>query len=147
MLTALVAAVSLAPTVVVKPFVDGTARAAYFLQSLVGVHGVLDGNLIMLPERTLLVSRDCTAVYLVVIFTSLVACYRAPRSDKLRALAIGVPTLLLCNMVRLVGAGVVAQRWPSAFEVVHDYVFVVALMFAVVALWLAWVRTVRSVES
>jgi exosortase/archaeosortase family protein len=147
MLAVLVAAIALAPVAVVRPILDGTAQIAHALLDTVGVNSVLDGNLILMPERTLLVSRDCTAAYLLAVYTSLVMCYRASRRDKLRALTVGVPVLLAANMARIVGAGVVAKYSPASFEVMHDYVFVVALMFAVIALWLFWIRTVKSGES
>jgi len=144
LLAVLVSAVSLLPVAAIRPLSDGTALMAHRLLSMVGLRASLLGNEIRLPGRTLLIAPDCTGAYLLAVFAALVITYNAPLRDKLRALAIGVPSLLGLNMARLVGAGLVAVYLPSSFEFLHDYIFVVLLMFAVLALWLLWLNGLRE---
>ncbi len=108
--------IAVAPVAIVRPVADTTASIAAGLISAVGIDNVVDANYIYLGPRTLLVGRDCTAAYLIAVYAALVLTYPSSRRDKLIAFAVGVPALLVANMVRLVGAGVAAQYAPAAVQ-------------------------------
>jgi archaeosortase B (VPXXXP-CTERM-specific) len=141
-----VVAVAIAPVSVVKPAADGTAAVAGAVIGAVGIDNTVDANLIYLDKRTLLVGRDCTAAYLIAVYAALVLTYPASRRDKALAFAVGVPALLLANMLRLVGAAGAAELFPSRFEIIHDYVFQVLLALSVLVVWLVWIDRLRANE-
>jgi archaeosortase B (VPXXXP-CTERM-specific) len=113
----------------------------------VGIDNLVDANLIYLDKRTLLVGRDCTAAYLIAVYAALVLTYPSSRRDKLIAFAIGIPALLVVNMARLVGAGVVAEYLPNQFDLIHDYIFQVLLALSVLLVWLVWIGRLGTHEA
>ena len=147
LLVIFVIAISLAPVWIVAPVADTTARIAGSLIAVVGIENIVDANLIYLGSRTLLVGRDCTAAYLIAVYAALVLTYPSTRRDKLIAFGVGVPGLLVINMARLVGAGVVAEYLPTRFDLIHDYIFQVLLALSVLLVWLAWIARLRTHEA
>jgi archaeosortase B (VPXXXP-CTERM-specific) len=147
LLVIFVIAVGLAPVWMVSPVADTTAVVAGKLIAAVGIDNLVDANLIYLDKRTLLVGRDCTAAYLIAVYAALVLTYPSSRRDKLIAFAIGIPALLVVNMSRLVGAGVVAEYLPNQFDLIHDYIFQVLLALSVLLVWLVWIGRLGTHEA
>jgi archaeosortase B (VPXXXP-CTERM-specific) len=143
-LAALVTLVALSPVGMIRPLQDGTAAVTAALLRLAGVDVRLTGNMLHLDAGTLLITRDCTGLYLVAVFAALVVAYPAARRKCLGALSWGVPALAALNLVRLLGAGLILQYVPGAFSVVHDFLFQVVLMLSVLLLWFVWLSRLES---
>lgn len=143
LLVLFVVAVVLMPLSVLRPIADGTATVAGAAIRAVGISNVVNSNSIFLSKRTLQIGRDCTGAQLIAVFAALVLTYPSSRRDKLWALGVGIPALLVFNMFRLVGAGFAAEYFPNYFDVIHDYVFQVLLALSVLFLWLLWVSRLR----
>ena len=58
-----------------------------------------------------------------------------------KAVALGVPLLLLLNGVRLVSLFYIGHWWAQAFETAHLLVWQSLLVFLTLLLWLLWAAT------
>jgi archaeosortase B (VPXXXP-CTERM-specific) len=91
-------------------------------------------------EFALRIIRECTAVSPLVLWLAAVLAFPCPARDKVWAVAIGAPILVLVNVVRLICLFWVGLLRPDAFETAHVLVWQSLMVLAVVGLWLVWVR-------
>lgn len=118
------------------PITHAVAGAARAGARLLGTDAAVQGNLILLPSRTLEVDPQCTAVDLMAVYAALVLAYPFAWTKRLAALLVGSVMLQVANIVRLVAvawvAGFLDQR---SFMLVHDYLFEFAMVFVVLMMW------------
>jgi exosortase/archaeosortase family protein len=127
------------------PLMPATAAAAAALVRLAGIPVSLVGRELFLSTRTLLIDLDCTALTIAALYTALVVAYPLSVRTRLLALAIGLPTILLANLIRLLGVAVASEHLsPWMFAFAHDYLFKVAMMLVVVGLWATWLQIARG---
>ena len=118
--------------------IHATASLTYSLVRLTGLPAVASGNQIVLSNRVLLINADCTGFFIIAVFAALVLAHPAPWREKGLALMVGVPVILVANLVRLVAVAHVAVSFPAAFTVVHDYIFQVGMVLLAAAVWWWW---------
>lgn len=124
---------------------DLTTRAAGLLIGWVGIHATLSGNQIFLATRVLEIDVDCTAISIAALYAALVIAYPLSIRTRLLALAVGVPVIAVVNLLRLVAVAVASEHLnPVAFSFAHDYLFKVAMVLVVVALWASWLQIARD---
>lgn len=127
-----------------QPVMRATASLTGACASLTGVNAVVSGNEVRLASRILRIDVDCTGIALMTVFSALVLAYPLAAKRKLLGLAIGLPVLVVANLIRLTAvaqlSGPLSDR---AFLFVHDYLFQIGMMLVVILLWatyLAWAR-------
>jgi archaeosortase B (VPXXXP-CTERM-specific) len=120
-----------------------TARVSATLMSATGVHAVLSGTLIRIPNRILAIDLACTGITIVALYCALILAYPVRWSYRLLGIAIGVPAILLANLVRIVAAAHVSATAPSAFTFVHVYLFQVGMVLVVAFIWAGWLSLGR----
>lgn len=123
-----------------------TQSVSFFLMSLVHLPVAIEGSTIRLPNESLIITLECTAVYLVILFAALILAYPATWRSKRMGLLIGIPAIFVMNAIRLLVVGVVSYLFPSLFELVHDYVWQVLFVIMVFLLWLVWMEKVVALE-
>jgi exosortase/archaeosortase family protein len=121
----------------------GTTAVATTVVRWVGIPATRSGTLILLPGKTLAIDLACTAIFIVALYTAIVLAYPVSIPQRLLGMAIGVPIILLGNILRLVAAAEVARIAPSSFAFFHDYLFQVGMVLITVAAWAAWLSLVR----
>jgi exosortase/archaeosortase family protein len=121
------------------------ARAATALIRGVGIPATLSGNQIFLATRTLRIDLDCTALPIAALYSALVIAYPLPIRSRLLALGIGLPVIAIANLLRLLGVAVASEYMsPQVFVFAHEYLFKIAMVFVVVALWAVWLQMARG---
>lgn len=120
-----------------------TAQASTALITLTGETATLSGTLIRLPNRTLAIDFACTGLMIAAMYCALVLAYPIKPHYRLLGVAIGVPTLLVANLIRIVTVAHVSVSAPGAFAFVHDYLFQVGMVLVAAVLWAAWLSLGR----
>lgn len=83
----------------------------------------------------------CTGILpAVCLAVSILAHPTRSRRSKLVGLALGIPLLVLLNLVRLVHLFLIGVYSPGLFDVAHTFAWEGVMIAAVVALWLVWRR-------
>jgi exosortase/archaeosortase family protein len=114
-----------------------TAQSAAYALSLLGAQGRAYGDLVGSTLGSFRIVSECTVLYPAIIFVS--AVLAAPASWKERALAsIGLPILVVVNLVRIVSLCYIAHAFPDALEVAHYVVWQSLMIFFTLFLWLLW---------
>lgn len=85
--------------------------------------------------------NECTAIdYVVILATAMLLYTRHSISYRLLGLILAVPMILLANACRLLMSGVVGSISRSAFDFVHEYLWVIGFALIVFAIWSLWVN-------
>lgn len=127
------------------PLMMATAAGAAGLVRLVGLPVTLAGRQLLLASRTLQIDLDCTAITIGALYAALVVAYPLSARTRLLALAVGLPTIALANMMRLLGVAAASEYLsPGVFLFLHDYLFKVAMILVVMGLWAAWLQIARG---
>ncbi len=95
------------------------------------------------PSRPVVVSAECSAADAIALFLGVTLAYPAPWRSRLHAAAGGVALILGLNTVR-VGTLLRAAASPSLFEVLHRYVWPVALVLAAAGYAFLWMRATEA---
>jgi exosortase/archaeosortase family protein len=127
-----------------SPLIEYTVAASVYLMNLAGLDPLVSvlGDRVLLKSRTLVITLECTAIFIMALYWSLVAVYPAPIKRKLGGLAFGLPAIVLANLLRLLILALVSERLPGYFDYVHDFLWQVAFILLTAALWIFW--TTRS---
>ncbi|HVZ74967.1 MAG TPA: archaeosortase/exosortase family protein [Polyangia bacterium] len=91
-------------------------------------------------RTTLTVAKNCDAMDINILFAAAVVASPAPWRRRALGLLVGLPALVVVNVVRIATLYFVELRAPRAFEVVHAEVWPLALVAIAVAAFLSWSR-------
>ena len=80
----------------------------------------------------------CDGVLPAMIFLSAVLAFPSRWIDKGWGILIGLPSIFLINLVRLVSLMLVGAAWPGVFEQVHIYVWQALVITLSMVVWVFW---------
>lgn len=133
---------------VLKPvLIRWTAGWTAALLQLLGAEGSAHGSIVSSSYRDLQVIYECTAVFPVAIFIAGVATFPRPWRARAMGLAMGVPVILIINLIRLASLVYVDHFLPGALEDVHHIIWPSVLLFLVVVVFLTWVRVTHELSA
>jgi exosortase/archaeosortase family protein len=125
-----------------------TASLTGACSAATGVVVTVRGNEIFLATRILSIDLDCTGLSLAAIYAAIVLAYPLSAKSKVIGLAVGLPIIFVANFARLVAVVQLSGRLgDDAFLFVHDYLFMVAMVAAVVAVWAAFLSWAKRNAS
>lgn len=111
------------------------------LIKLSGLRVVQESNTIYLTNSTWLVTTECTAIFIMLIFSSFIFVYPASGKQKGIALLAGIPFIFGVNVLRLYCMAWIDYLKPQYSELFHNY------MWQVVFMWLVWIDKVVNRET
>jgi exosortase family protein XrtF len=83
--------------------------------------------------------EGCNAVSVMILFVSFIfAFYKGIKTFIFTI--VGLLTLYVMNVLRIVGLNIVVSDHPDYSKMVHDYVFPAVIYGTVVLLWLVWIK-------
>lgn len=105
----------------------------------------LDDSLICLPERNLAITLECTGIFLITTFISLMLATPSKNTkEKIFFILSGSFLIYAINILRIVLAALVSFYLSSYFDLIHNYVFTTLLVLFVAALWIIWLSKVET---
>ncbi len=121
-----------------------TARSLGWALSVFGAHGETVGDTVTgrgsSGEFSIRIIRECTAESSVILLVAAILAYPCTWRDRAIGLALGVPCVLLLNLVRLTSLFWVGLVRRELFETAHLVVWQSLMVLAVVGLWLLWTQ-------
>ncbi len=112
-----------------------------------GLHCVRDSNTLYLTNGTWLVSTECTAIFIMLIYSSFVFVYPASMKQRGIALLAGIPFIFGANVLRLYCMAWIDYLKPQYSELFHNYMWQVVFIVIVVFMWLVWIDKVVNRET
>jgi archaeosortase B (VPXXXP-CTERM-specific) len=119
-----------------------TAQTTTGLVYLFGIEAVQDNTIIHLANDVWKVNTECTAITIMIVFTSFVAVYDTSLKAKSIGLLAGLPFIFAANLTRLLIMAFIDKFIPAYSQYFHDYLWQVAFIIMVVVMWLVWLEKV-----
>lgn len=123
---------------------------SYVITALIkicGLHALRDSNIIYLANSTWIVTTECTAIFIMLIYSSFVLVYPASVKSKGIALMSGIPFIFGANILRLYCMAWIDYLKPQYTEFFHNYMWQAVFIVMVVFMWLVWIDKVVTRES
>jgi archaeosortase B (VPXXXP-CTERM-specific) len=114
---------------------------------LSGLQATVDSNTIYLTNSVWLVTTECTAIFIMLIFTSFILVYPSSLKAKGLALVTGIPFIFGANIMRLFMMAWIDKLRPQYTDYFHQYVWQVVFIVMVVFMWLIWIDKVVNREG
>jgi archaeosortase B (VPXXXP-CTERM-specific) len=130
-----------------NPLREYTTAVTSFLLGKLSIANTVNGYAITLRNDSWVVTQECTAINVVILFVSFVLAYSASLRSKLLALFAGIPLIVASNIVRLVTLGLLTEYLPQKAHFLHDFVWQTVFVSLVIAMWLLWIDLVVKRES
>jgi len=129
---------------------DGFARYLALYARLAGLvlrvfdSGVrVTGNDIV-GRVSLTVAKNCDAMDVSLLLVAAIVAFPAPWRRRLVGIGVGVASLTVINVLRIVSLYYVDVHWPRAFEVIHAEVWPLAMVALAAATFLSWCRWAQA---
>jgi exosortase/archaeosortase family protein len=92
-------------------------------------------------ERLVIVT-ECTGLYTTVIFCSIIGAYPARIGEKIAGLLIGIPSIHILNLVRMVVVSLVLYHRRELFGLFHGYLWQVGFVIFMLLLVIFWMTKI-----
>ncbi|HYV84819.1 MAG TPA: archaeosortase/exosortase family protein [Patescibacteria group bacterium] len=117
------------------------ATASAWLLAFLGPATAL-GSYVTFRTFGAMVEGACDGVQPASIFLCAVLAYPSRWTDKAWGIAIGVPVVMLINLVRVTTVVACGAYWPDLFERVHLYGWQALVIVLTIAVWVLWAELV-----
>ena len=118
------------------------AREIAFCLDLLGYRFNLDGSSLLFHTghgaEKLIVITECTGLYTTIIYFSIIGAYPARLGDKALGLLIGIPSIHILNLARMVFISLVLYHRQELFDLFHGYLWQVGFAIFMVLLVILW---------
>jgi len=108
--------------------------------SLFGADATRRGATIVYRSAAFRVIDECTGIEVIGLFMAAVLAFPSAWRHRLLGLALGIPALLLVNLVRMVTLIMVGASSAKALDIGHVYVWPVIVLTMAMVIWLHWAR-------
>jgi exosortase H (IPTLxxWG-CTERM-specific) len=126
---------------VVIPFTRGIAVLTAWLLGRLGVAAVSSGTIVGTQSFQVAIHNNCNAIYETALFTAAVLAYPATWRERAWGAALGVVTLYLVNLVRVLSLIYVGSNFRRYFDASHIYIWQSLFIAFTLGLWLYWAGT------
>jgi exosortase/archaeosortase family protein len=130
----------------IRAYLGVYASAGAFLFDLFGLDARASGTTLFVDSKAVEVVRGCDAMEPIAFFMAAVIAIQVPWRAKLLGLGLGVPALVLLNLVRIMTLALVSARRPSFFETAHVTVGQTIFVLCTLCLWFVWAQRATRVE-
>ena len=124
---------------------ESTAVVALWAVRAAGLSVTLAGGTgLVLRNHILRIDLACTAIDWLVLFAVAVAVVPVAANRKKTALLVGLPTIAVLNVLRLVAVALVSEYSPQQFAFVHGVVLQASIAVSVSSMWVAFLWASRN---
>lgn len=108
-----------------------------------GADATVADTIVRTQHAALDINHECTAVFVLLVYTMFVLAYPAPWAQRLRGSLVGWITLLAINLGRLVVLTIIASERPDWFGYFHEIFFQGLFISILAILATVWTEQVR----
>jgi exosortase family protein XrtF len=122
--------------------IENTTDISIFILKVLGFDVFSSGIRLMGIDGTggLWVGNSCNGVSLFALFTGFILAYPGSIKRKLIFIPLGIITIHLCNILRVIGLAITQLYFPEATDFNHTYTFTIFVYGYIFLLWMFWVN-------
>jgi exosortase H (IPTLxxWG-CTERM-specific) len=108
--------------------------------SLFGADVTRRGATIVYRSSAFKIIDECTGVEVIGLFVAAILAFPSAWRHRLLGLALGIPALLVLNLIRMVSLIFIGAGSTKALDFGHVYVWPVIVLTMALGIWLYWAR-------
>jgi len=120
------------------------ARISAWILDLLGENAGCREFLVFTSKFQLEIRKGCDAIEPSALLVAAVLISPATKRQKLTALAVGVPILLVVNLVRIISLYYTGVHYPESFEMVHVDIWQPGFVALTLIVWALWAASVMA---
>jgi exosortase/archaeosortase family protein len=124
-----------------------TAQTATKVIQFFGLPAMQSNANIYLKNTVLVVNPECTAIFIMIIFSCLVAFYQTSLKSKIIGILAGLPIIFAVNLIRFVIMALLDRYRPVYLAYFPTSLWQAALIVMAVFMWMAWTISVAKHET
>ena len=128
-------------------FARTTAHATATVLSLLGEAVRVDGVSLYSPLLNMRIVSECTAITPTIVFSAAILAFPSSIPAKLKGLLLGVVTLYLINLVRVVSLYYIGTHSPDHMEFAHIVVWQSIMILVAIGLWSVWAARYSEIRN
>jgi exosortase H (IPTLxxWG-CTERM-specific) len=98
------------------------------------------GNSLYYNGAAFKVVDECTGIEVMMLFVAAVLAFPSPWRHRLFGLGVGIPALVLLNLIRMMTLLWIGTTSREALEYAHVYVWPTITLTVTLGMWLYWAR-------
>jgi len=111
------------------------------VMNLAGADVTHSDEIIVYRSNSFEVLADCTGIEVMGLFAAAVLAFPSLWRRRAAALAVGIPALMVLNLMRMISLIYIGARSATALHYGHLYVWPVVLLTVALGMWLQWARS------
>jgi exosortase/archaeosortase family protein len=126
------------------------AKITALILGVLGNDVTVYGQSVTSPRYSIQIARECSALEPTALFVAGVLALQVRRGTRWIGVVLGVLSLAITNVVRIVSLFYVGIYIPSKFDMIHIEVWqalFIVLAIAYWAVWAMWATRVRTIDS
>lgn len=97
------------------------------------------GRLIGINESPGIYLADgCSGISAIGLFVGFIVAYPGEWIPRISFIIVGIGIIYLVNVIRIITLAIIQVRWPSMFDVTHDYSTTAIFYVVIFILWMIW---------
>ncbi|UTW62736.1 archaeosortase/exosortase family protein [bacterium SCSIO 12741] len=92
------------------------------------------------------IGDPCNGITLFALFTGFILAFPGPIRRKLWFIPMGILSIHLLNVIRVVALVIVSNYWPETLDFNHTYTFTILVYSYVFLLWYLWATKYSQVD-
>lgn len=122
------------------------AAAAARILGWIGIGVTQSGTQILFRRGGLEIISECSAIYVLILFTAGVLAFPASWRARAWGLGLGIPCLVGVNVLRLVTLGLLLEYRASLLPLFHEYLWQVLFILVVAVVYFVWIERIAPRE-
>jgi len=120
----------------------------FFGYELVVYSEIAYQNIVQIKESLgVTIGAPCDGIVLLALFTVFIMSFPGPSKHKLWFLPLGLMSIHLINVLRIVSLAIIVDINPAWLEFNHDYTFTILVYAFVFFLWYIWVNKFSPLKA
>jgi exosortase/archaeosortase family protein len=99
------------------------------------------------PNRLIGIADGCNGLNLFVLFIGFIVVYPSKFNLKLIYSVVGILAIMLLNIARCAGLGLIHNSYPSMTDFAHHYAFKIITYLAIFYMWYWYVKLTNKIEA
>lgn len=132
---------------VIVPFTSGLAAVASWILNLLGQQTSAFGTGISSPTFAVDVKNGCNGIEAMLILLAAILAFPMSWRARVQGIALGTVLIQILNMIRITTLYLLGKYHPQLFDIFHNAVWQVVIVFSAVVFFFGWVRRVGSASK
>lgn len=132
---------------ILKSYIDFTAIISGFISELIlGETSAING-ILTCSNSSLVIAFGCDGTDQFMVFIAGLISIPSLLAYKIKGLVLGLLTLYVLNLFRIVGLLYISIHFPSNFNVFHEIVFPFVFILLSISFWVIWLKKIPQEVS